>query len=289
MYTLLKVSKAEANKGIYHTRANGDFVEELFRKDADLVYEVTERNNYFGNKYAFFIIEVERGDKIKCAGQNRFIDTVPYFEEYSVYRGSCEVNEMCYQLVKQNKPLPEKIENLLKDKLSIFFMQPISWETKGYDSNAVWENYEGILKYLGKNANEFVPQEKIDGFILSLIEKYELRQVEKISRSKFIDISLENIEKYVNVKERLNATIAIAKELVSQAGYKDIKYTIGGDRRVLISAKDTPCGEIGIKIILEYGEMFVLLYVTTADGYFESDAIDISKECQEYKENFMKK
>lgn len=80
MYTLLKVSKAEANKGIYHTRANGDFVEELFRKDADLVYEVTEKNNYFGDKYAFFIIEVERGDKIKCAGQNRFIETVPYFE-----------------------------------------------------------------------------------------------------------------------------------------------------------------------------------------------------------------
>lgn len=289
MYTLLKVSKSEANKGIYHTRANGDFVEELFRKDADLVYEVTEKNNYFGNKYAFFIIEVERGDKIKCAGQNRFIDTVPYFEESSVYWGSCEVREMCYQLLKQNKPLPEKLECLLKDKLSIFFMSPITWETKGYDSNAVWENYEGILEYLGKNANEFVPQEKIDSFILELINEYELRQVERISRSKFIDISLKNIEEYLNAKERLNATIAIAKDLVSKKGYEDIRYTIGGDRRVLISAEDTPCGEIGIKIMLEYGEMYVMLYVTTADGFFESDAIDISEECQEYKKNFEKK
>lgn len=289
MYALLKVSKAEANKGIYHTRANGDFVEELFRKDADLVYEVTERNNYFGNKYAFFIIEVEPGDKIKCAGQNRFIDTVPNFEESSVYWDSCKVREMCYQLVKQNRPLPEKIENLIKDKLSVFFMWTIKWETKGYDSNAVWENYEGILEYLGKNANEFVPQEKIDSFILKLINEYELRQVERISRSKFIDIGLENVEQYVNAKERLNATIAIAKKLVSQAGYEDIRYTIGGDQRVLLSAENTPCGEINIKIKLEYGEMFVLLYVTTANGYFKSDAIDISRECQEYKDNFKKK
>lgn len=288
MYTLLKVSKSEANKGIYHTRANGDFVEELFRKDADLVYEVTEKNNYFGNKYAFFIIEVERGDKIKCAGQNRFIDTVPYFEESSVYWGSCEVREMCYQLLKQNKPLPEKLECLLKDKLSIFFMSPITWETKGYDSNAVWKNYEGILEYLGKNANEFVPQEKIDSFILELINEYELRQVERISRSKFIDISLENIEEYVNAKERLNATIAIAKDLVSQKGYKDLKYTYS-DQRAYIIANNTPCGEIKIRIKMEYGEMFVLLYVTTANGYSKSDAIDISKECREYKKNFEKK
>lgn len=56
-----------------------------------------------------------------------------------------------------------------------------------------------------------------------------------------------------------------------------------------ISAEDTPCGKIGIKIMLEYGEMYVMLYVTTADGFFESDAIDISQECQEYKKNFKKK
>lgn len=289
MYTLLKVSKAEANKGIYHTRANGDFVEELFRKDADLVYEVTEKNNYFGNKYAFFIMEAEPGDKIKYGGKEYYIDTFCYFSEYAVYRLSCEINEMCRELLKQNKPLPKKLENLLKDKLPIFFSQTITWETKGYDSNAVWENYEGILEYLGKNANEFVPQEKIDSFILELINEYELRQVERISRSKFIDISLKNIEEYLNAKERLNATIAIAKDLVSQKGYEDIRYTIGGDRRVLISAEDTPCGEIGIKIMLEYGEMYVMLYVTTANGYSKSDAIDISKECREYKKNFEKK
>lgn len=41
--------------------------------------------------------------------------------------------------------------------------------------------------------------------------------------------------------------------------------------------------------MLEYGEMYVMLYVTTADGFFESDAIDISQECQEYKKNFKKK
>lgn len=288
MYTLLKVSKAEANKGIYHTRSNGDFVEELFRKDADLVYEVTERNNYFGNKYAFFIMEAEPGDKIKYGGKEYYIDTFCYFSEHAVYWLSCEIKEMCRELLKQNKPLPKKIEKLLKDKLPIFFSQTIAWKTKGYDSNAVWENYKGILEYLGKNANEFVAQEKIDSFILELINEYELRQVEKISRSKFIDISLENVEQYVNAKERLNATIAIAKDLVLQKGYKDLKYTYS-DRRAYITANNTPCGEIKIIIKIEYGEMFVLLYVTTADGYSKSDAIDISKECQEYKKNFEKK
>lgn len=289
MYTLLKVSEEQVNKGIYHVRENGDFVEELFKKDADLFYEVTEKNDYFGNKYAFFIIEVESGDQIKCPGEEFSIETVPRFKERTIYWQSCEINEMCYQLLNQNKPLPQKIEYLLKDKLSIFFMRPIIWATRGYNSKSVWDNYKGILEHLDKNANEFVPQEKIDYFILSLIKSYELSQVESMSKSKYINISSKNIEEYLKAEERMKDTIIIAKELISKKGYRDIEYRYAGVQRVSISADDTPCGNIKIEIMLIHNEIFVWVHVSTYNGCLESDSIDISKECQEFAKNFIEK
>lgn len=285
MFILLKTSKTEANKGIYHTRENGDFVQELFRKDAELIYEVTEQCNFLGETYAFFIIDVANGDILQYGEYKHYPYEIPRFDESNIYWDSCKVAEMCYQLVEQNKELPSKLDNLLKDYLSLFFQEIIKRSREGFDSSSIWDNYQDILLKLNKNVNDYVSQDVIDNFLYKLIEEKELRQVMKITQSKCINFSEQNKQAYIEAEKVVNEAILIAKQLVSEKGYSDITHNVSGDPICDISAKDTPCGNIGIHIKLDYGEFKALLAIQDAKiGGITT--IDITEKCKEYAKNF---
>ncbi len=285
MFTLLRVSKARANKGIYHTRQNGDFVQELFKKDADLVYEVIEHNNYFGEKYAFFIIECEEFDTLKCGKTTQIVKN--YRSEHEIFYDAVYVSEMCEQLIKQERPLPSKLENLLSDYLPRFFSGVIQWESKGYDSAATWRYYEWILKYLGKTANDFVNQEKIDSFFKEMCRIHDVWQISRILPSEVITISNDISQAIEKSKKEVQETIEIAKKLIAEKSYEDIKYTVGYIPFVSVYADDTPCGKIGVHINLEY-EFSVTLAMDNNCGY-TTCRLGITEECKEFKENFKRK
>jgi len=285
MFTLLRVSKARANKGVYHMRKNGFFVQELFKKDADLVYEVTEHNNYFGEKHAFFIIECEEFDILKCGKATKIVRN--YRSEDEIFYDAVYVSEMCEQLIKQECPFPSKLENLLSDYLTRFFSGVIQWESKGYDSAATWRYYEWILKYLGKTANDFVNQEKIDSFFKEMCRIHDVWQISRILSSEVINISNDISQAIEKSKEEVQETIEIAKKLIAEKSYEDIKYTVGYIPFVSVYADDTPCGKIGVHINLKY-EFSVILAIDNNCGY-TTCKLGITEECQEFKENFKRK
>lgn len=285
MFTLLRVSKAQANKGIYHTRQNGDFVQELFKKDADLVYEVTEHNNYFGKKYAFFIIECEEFDTLKYGKMAQTIIT--HRSEHEIFYDAVYVSEMCEQLIKQERPLPSKLENLLSDYLSRFFSRIIQWESKGYDSAATWHCYEWILKYLGKTANNFVNQEKIDSFFEEMCRIHDVCQLSRILPSEVIAISDDISVAIEKSKKEVQETIEIAKKLIAEKICKDIKYTSGYIPFVSVYAEDTPCGKIGVHITLKY--KFSVILAMDNNCAYTTCCLSITNECKKFEESFRRK
>lgn len=285
IFTLLRVSKARANKGIYHTRQNGDFVQELFKKDADLVYEVTEHNNRFGEKYAFFIIECEEFDNLRCGKTSQTVTT--HRSENEIFYDAVYVSEMCEELLKQERPLPSKLENLLSDYLPRFFSRVIQWESKGYDSAATWSYYEWILEHMGKKANDYVQQSTIDSFFKEMCCIHDVWQISRILPSKALSISPETSEAIEKSKKEVQETIEIAKKLLSEKCYKDIKYTVGYIPFVSVYAEDTPCGKIGVHVNLEY-EFSVSLAMDNNRGY-TTCRLGITKECKEFEENFKRK
>ncbi len=285
MFTLLRVPKAWANKGLYHTRQNGDFVQELFRRDADLVYEVTEHNNCFWQKWAFFIIECENFDNIRCGEASQTI--TDYRDDDEIHYDAVYVSEMCEVLLKQEKPLPSKLENLLSDYLPRFFSRVIQWESKGYDSAATWRYYEWILKHIGKKANDFAQQSTIDNFFKEMCDIHDVWQISRMLPSEALLVSPEILENVEKSKKEVEETIEIAKELISKKSREDIKYTVGGIPMVSCYAKNTPCGDIGVHINLEY-EFFVKMVMGNNRSY-TSCRLDISKECKEFEKNFRRK
>lgn len=285
MFTLLRVSKACANKGIYHTRQNGDFVQELFKKDAVLVYEVTEHNNRFGEKYAFFIIECEKFDNLRCGKTSQTVTNNR--SEHEIFYDAVYVSEMCEELLKQDKPLPSNLEKLLSDYLSRFFSRIIQWESKGYDSAATWHYYEWILEHIGKKANYFVPSSVIDNFFKEMCSVHDVWQISRILPSKALSVSTEVSEAIEKSKKEVQETIEIAKKLLSEKCYKDIKYTVGGIPFVSVYAEDTPCGKIGVHVNLEY-EFSVRLAMDNNRGY-TTCWLGITKECKEFEKNFKRK
>lgn len=127
--TLIKVLKEQADRGIYHTRKNGELVQKLFTKDADLVYEVTDpTSHYHGEKYAFFIIEAEDGDKVRYCDWDHNLEKDYYFDKYKMYWDYCKITEMCKELLRQSKPIPYKMDDLLGNKLLTFFNRIIDEE-----------------------------------------------------------------------------------------------------------------------------------------------------------------
>ncbi len=282
MFTLLRVSKACANKGIYHTRQNGDFVQELFRKDADLVYEVTEHNNRFGEKYAFFIIECEEFDHFRCGEISQTVKN--YHSDSDIFYNAVYVSEMCEELLKQEQPIPNKLENLLSDYLPIFFSRVIQWESKGYDSAATWNYYEWILEHIGKKANDYVQQSAIDSFFKEMCCIHDVGQIARILPSKALLISSEIAEAIEKSQKEVQETIEIAKKLLSEKCYKDIKYTVGDIPFVSVYAENTPCGKIGVHVNLEYA--FSVSLAMDNNRNYTTCKLGITRECKEFEENF---
>ncbi len=280
MFTLLRVSKARANKGIYHTRKNGDFVQELFKKNAVLVYEVTERNNHFGEKYAFFIIECEESDNLRCGKTSQTVTN--YRSEKEIYYDAVYVSEMCEELLKQEKPLPSNLENLLSDYLPRFFSKVIQWESKGFDSAATWSYYEWILEHIGKKANDFVQQSAIDSFFKEMCCIHDVWQISRILPSKVLSISPVISEAIEKSKKEVQKTIEIAKRLIADKSYKNVKH--GG---ISVYAEDTPCGKIGVHVNLKYEFSVILAMDNNRDH--TTCRLGITKECKEFEENFKRK
>lgn len=281
MFTLLRVSKARANKGIYHTRQNGDFVQELSKKDADLVYEVTEQSsNRFGKKYAFFIIECMEFDNLRCGETSKTVTS--HFSEDEIFYAAVYVSEMCKELLKQGKSLPSKLENLLSDYLPRFFSKVIQWESKGYDSAATWSYYEWILEHMGKKANDYVQQSAIDSFFEELCCIHDVWQISRVLPSKALSISPETSEAIAKSQKEVQETILIAKQLLSGKCYKDIKCG-----SLSMYAEDTPCGNIGVHVHLKYE--FQVSLVMDNNRSYTTCRLGITEECKEFEENFKRK
>lgn len=169
--TLIKVLKEQADAGIYHTRANGEFVQELFTKDADLVYEVNDfTSTCYGEQYAMFIIEAEDGDKVRYCGWDHNLGNHDSFDKYKVYWDSRLMERMYMECFHEGKPMLKKWDNLLRDKLSVFFSETIyeeeiDEEDIWFDSETIWYTYSWILDSMGEKAADYVPQETIDKFL----------------------------------------------------------------------------------------------------------------------------
>lgn len=271
MFTLLKVPKVYANGGICHLREDGSLTKELFSEDADLISELDD------DVYAFFIIEAENKDTVKYDRfQHRLFASD--FNENDIYLSSNEVSEMCHILLKDGAPLPNNIENLLKDKLTVFFSDVIQFESNGFNSSSVLENYEWILKYIGKNVNSYVLQSTIDNFINLLSSKHEIEQIEKISKSTFIDISLESIELYLKAKEELDYTVAMVKEFLSSC-YCNTNIGKKNVTSSMFVLKNTPCGKVKICVKIEQDNFVVLISMDNKN--YSKTVIDISGQCQD--------
>ncbi len=282
MFTLVRVPKDWANKGLYHTRQNGDLVQELYIRDADLVYEVTEHNNCFGQKWAFFIIECKELDNIRCGEASYTI--ADYRTDDKIYYDAVYISEMCEEFLKQKKPLPSKLENLLSDCLPRVFEGVIQWDSNGYDSAAIWSYYEWILKHIGKKASDFAEQSKIDKFFKEMCYIHDIWQLSKMLSSEAFLVSSEILENVEKSKKEVEETIKIVKELISKKSYKDITYTAGRMPIVTFDVKNTPCGNISIRINLENG-----FSVRMAMDYNCGCTLcchNISKECEEFEDKF---
>ena len=278
MFTLLKVPEVFVANGIHHLRNDGTTVEVLSGSDANLVCTLPDDNE----TYAFFIINSNSDDIVRYDHFSHRLLATTEFNEQDVYLTSCEILEMCKQLLEQNRPLPANIDNLLKDKLAVFFSNVIQFEGNGFNSSSIWENYEWILKRIEKNANEYVPQAKIDDFINQLNAKHEIEQVEQISTSKSIDISLNNIEAYIKAKQDLERTIAMVKELLYNCTNSDsITPNILGANFII---ENTPCGKTKICIRSDKKDFIVLISVDNNNR--SKTVIDISNECKEFLEKF---
>lgn len=283
MFTLLKFSKDQATKGIYHTRRNGDFVQELFKKDAVLVYEVTEYNNRFSEKYAFFIIECDEFDNLRCGKAAQTV--TKSLSDFDIFYDAVDVSEMCRELLKQEKPFPSNLENLLSDYLPRFFSTVHSWGSE-FNSADTWYFYEWILEKLGKKANDFVKQSAIDSFFSQMCDIHDVWQISRMLPSNVLNISPDVSMAIEQSIKELQETIEIAKGLIAQKSYKDIKYSsFDYIPSVSMQAKDTPCGNIGVFINLLYG-FSVSIEMDNSHGYAKGD---ITNECKEFERNFKRK
>ena len=103
---------------------------------------------------------------------------------------------------------------------------------------------------------------------------------------KYLEFSIgpETSEAIEKSKKEVQETIEIAKKLLSEKCYKDIKYTVGYIPFVSVYAEDTPCGKIGVHVNLEY-EFSVSLAMDNNRGYTTCQ-LGITKECKEFEENF---
>lgn len=286
MFTLLRVSKARANKGIYHTRRNGDLVQKLTKDNATLVYEVTdEHSDYFGEKYAFFIIECDEFDYLECGNSSKSVTNCR--SEQEIYYDAVYVSQMCEQLIKQQRPLPDKLENLLSEYLPRFFSKVIQWEAKECDSAATWQYYEWILKYLGKTANDFVKQTIIDNFFKELCSIHDVYQISRILPSEVITISNGIPEAIEESKKEVQETIEIAKKLIAENNFEDI---VGYMTVVSMYAKDTPCGNIGVHIhrVNREHDLSVILAMDNNCAH-TTCKLRITDECKEFKEMLKRK
>lgn len=271
MFILLTVSKARANKGILHVRRNGD--QKLLKKDAILVSE------HNGKKYAFFIIECEENDQLRCGEASLVVKNSR--SEREILNDAVHVSKMCEELLKQKKPLPENIENLLADYLSYFFSRPIQWESNNFDSATIWLYYEWILETLDKNANDFVDQSDIDNFFKKMCDIYDIWQISKFLPSNVLTVSQDVSKAIEQSKQYVQETIEIAKGLIAEKNYRDIECSFGDTPSILIYAEDTPCGNISILIDLTY-EFSVLLTINS----YPKCKLGITSECREFEKNF---
>lgn len=213
-------------------------------------------------------------------------DVTNHHSEHEIFYNAVYVHEMCEELIKRGNPLPSSnLDNLLSDYLPNFFSTIIQWES-GYDSAATWKHYEWILEHMGKKANDYVQQSAIDSFFKEMCCIHDTWQLSRILPSKVLSISPETLEAIEKSKKEVQETIEIAKKLLSEKCYKDIKYTVGNIPSVSVYADDTPCGKIGVHVNLEY-EFSVSLAMENNRGY--TCQLEITKECKELAENFKRK
>lgn len=273
MFTLLKVPKLYAIHNILHLRSDGTIIKKLLSDDADLIYKADD-----GEMYLFFIINANYGDTVRYSCFEHSLISLAGFNEIDIYECSCEISEMCKQILKQGHCLSNSIENLLRDKLPMFFDGIIQYNQFGFNSCDVWENYEWILRHLGKRASDYVSQEKIDIFINMLSSKHEIEQIEKISESDLISIGVECIDYYIKAKDEIENTIEIVRKHIFN--YCNSPDFAPKTHIMNITIKNTPCGKVKVHIKSD------IVIITMDNGNYSETVLNISERCDELRHYF---
>ena len=202
----------------------------------------------------------------------------------NLYATAVYAKELCENLIHQKKPLPNKLEYLLADYLPAFFSYSCIFADNRSDGTEIWQSFEWILEHISKKANDFVEQELIDNLLKNMCHIHAVDLIAMILPSPALLVSPEVLEEVEKSKKEVQKTIDIAKKIISEKGYKDVKDTVG-ETSVVRAYPDevTPCGKIGIFINLDGYSVTLLMY---NNHKYLAYQLDITNECMEFKKNF---
>ncbi len=283
MYTLYHSLGNMLDRGIYHTRSNGELVQQLTKENADFVHVINRKTGK--DSHYFFIFEHEKGDIIEIEGPDgkKWYTTLNGITSNDVGSWHYYLNCICRRLVVQKKPLPANLDNLFKELLPklITYMK----YAQDYKNRRLYlDEYSWMVKFLGKKLSDYVDRGTIKSYLITLLLAYDLKTFEDYINSKEVEISEELIEKYENAKKKVAETIEIAKNLISDRKFK----TIGFDEfaafpDLTIMAYDTPCGNACIHISYSsWKGISVKLTLEMEKLKFFPNTIDITEECKEF-------
>ncbi len=283
MYTFYNTSEQFLRNGVYHVRRNGEIVTRLTEENA--VYVKTRRGMLGDSKFYFYIIEYMHGDYLKIEnymGKNwtMLLDNL----KNDINGISFFVNEMCLGLSKQNKPFPDKLENLLKDMIPPCFsaMKTATFQDARYQ---YFFKYKWIVERYGKCLCDYVKQTDVDEYARAMIDCYELPAVEMLLKEKNIKISANYMLAFEKAKENLNQTIEMVKERIKNRFFSGISYSgYGKFPMITIYLDDTPCGDVKVYISAasnEYNpEIEISLHIVNTANY-SSTRINILNRCKD--------
>jgi len=291
MYVVIEMPERVAECGVYHTRANGDFVEELFSKDATIICRrKKEYLNDFSEKMAFFLIDCESRDVLKYNNHSTRVITTGFARDVDkFYRHSVKMAELFTLLYEKCVEFPEFSDKILKENLSILFYRfsGVNLKGEGYDGADILGNFSRIAGFLGKKLNDYVIQDKVDNFLLSVIRSFDLEQYEKIhERCELGEItaSPEVDVIYGRVKERIELTKKMAAELIGTKDYRDIVWEYNKKPFCHFFMTDTPCGDVGIHV--EFVGGFKPEILVTGKFCKSPCHYSIAEQCQKHKYKF---
>ena len=283
MYTLYHTVGNMLDRGIYHTRSNGELVRQLTKENADFVHVINRKTGK--DSHYFFIFEYEKGDIIEIEGTDgkKWYTTLNGINSNDISSWHYYLNCICRRLVVQKKPLPANLDNLFKELLPSLITH--MKYAQDYKNRRLYiDEYSWMVKFLGKKLADYVNEEDINSYLLVLVLGYDLKTFEDYMNSKEVKIRKDLMAKYENAKKNVAETIEIAKNLIEERKFKTVEFDeFAAFPDLTILAHDTPCGNAWIHISYSsWKGLSVKLTLEMEKLKFWPNTIDITEECKEF-------